>query len=333
MSISTFGRGALLSGGVFLWCSGAWAQVLPSDLEARTFTDHWSEAGTSGNFALPYRIFKPTGFDTGTTGSLPLVIYLHGAGERGTDNLSQLSNWSQPMGFVQSAIQNDHPSFFVAPQQPLFLDPSDPRYNAGGEYWVNNFISDPDQYSLASVPPSRSLSSVFDLVDNLRTEFPTIDPNRVYITGWSSGGDATWYAMLTRPDLFAAGVPLAGLGDPSATAGSEIINRGIWGWHGIDDSTVPYTSTQKMVDSLVAAGGTVGNTSTDKLRENLMAGENHFSILEKAYGSGPSDPNLSTNPLYSWLFSQSLEPAAVLPEPGTLVLALLGLTVGFLRRR
>ena len=322
---------------ILISAQGAWAQVVVSDLEAHTFVDHWSEGGSSGNFNLPYRLFKPTGF-AGPAGSLPLVIYLHGAGERGTDNLSQLSTWSQPLGFVQSTVQAAFPSFFVAPQGPTILDPLDPRYISPGavgrpdpEFWVNNYVTDPDEYRLSNVPASRSLLAAFDLVDSLKTQFPSIDPNRVYITGWSSGADAVWYAMLTRPNLFAAGVPIAGLGDPTAVAAADLEYRGIWAWHGAADTSVPLSATQKMVDAIVGAGGTLGSTNSSLLRQSTVPGADHYSTMATAF----SQANLTTDSTYSWLFNQSFATQAggtSAPEPGTLGLLTLG-ALPLLRRR
>lgn len=113
--------------------------------------------------------------------SYPLVIFLHGAGERGTDNVRQLVHGAKE--FAKDANREKHPCFVIAPQCP------------SGQWWGE----------------SRSL--IVELIRELQKEY-RIDATRLYITGLSMGGFGTWDLIGQHPDMFAAAAPICGGGDP-----------------------------------------------------------------------------------------------------------------------
>ena len=117
----------------------------------------------------------------------PLVIFLHGKGSGGSDNEKQLSG--APRKFAQDEIYRDNPSYILAPQCP---DDS--------KGWRGQYLND-----------------VIGLIKAAVEHLP-VDEDRVYITGISMGGFGTWSALAAAPDLFAAGVPVCGGGDPSASS-------------------------------------------------------------------------------------------------------------------
>ena len=135
------------------------------DLQARTQTN-------AAGKMLAYRLFVPAGYDPAK--KYPLVVFLHGAGQRGSDNRRQLEPESAPLFFVQPETQAAQPCFFIAPQCPP------------GQQWVNTPWRN-GSYSIAAIPISDNLQLVLDIIQRTRKEF-SIDPARLYLTGLSMGG-------------------------------------------------------------------------------------------------------------------------------------------------
>src|SRR5262249_5923284 len=143
---------------------------------------------------LPYRLMKPEGYDASK--KYPLVIFLHGAGERGTDNEKQLVH-GVPQ-FASKENREKYPCFLIAPQCP------------DKQSWVNvDWSAEPH-----TIPkePAESAKLVLNLIQSLQKEY-SVDPKRIYITGLSMGGYGTWDLLARKPELFAAAVPICGGGD------------------------------------------------------------------------------------------------------------------------
>jgi len=225
--------------------------------EARTFQD--------GEYTLPYRLLKPKAYDAAQ--KYPLVIFLHGAGERGDDNQKQLIHGMND--FASDEIMAKHAAFVLAPQCPE------------GEVWGG--IS-----RLAKVPtPPDTLTPALDATLKaaaaLQKEY-SIDDRRIYITGLSMGGYGTWNALANRTELFAAAAPICGGGETASAAKFKDIP--IWAFHGADDKTVPVARSREMIEALKAAG------AQPKYTEYPGVGHNSWA---QTY----SDPAL-----YDWLFAQ-----------------------------
>jgi predicted peptidase len=182
---------------------------------ARTF------AGTNGT-AIPYRLFVPDA--AARDRPLPVILYLHGSGGAGTDNLKQISAGSRRSTRVWTSrpMQKQYPSFVIAPQIP------------GGNEW------------------SAYTALVIELLANLSGEF-AIDADRIYLVGQSLGGYGTWDLITKRPDLFAAAIPLCGGGDPDQISAARQV--AVWAFHGADDDVVPVERSRELVRALRAAGG------------------------------------------------------------------------------
>lgn len=208
--------------------------VAVNDLQARVYTD-------AGGKKLPYRLFVPVNYDA--TKQYPLVVFLHGAGQRGDDNRAQVDN-AGALVFVQGEAQVRYPCFFLAPQCPA------------GQQWVNTEWGK-GSYSTAAVPISDPLRMTLETVQALQKEF-SIDAKRLYVTGLSMGGYGAWDLVLRNPSLFAAVVPICGAGDPSQAA--KLKGMGIWAFHSADDGTVPVSGSRDMIRALWAAGQTPGYT-------------------------------------------------------------------------
>lgn len=208
-----------------------------------------------------YRVFIPSAEARKNT--LPLVVYLHGSGGIGADNLKQISGGNATGTHVWTTpnAQRRHPTYVVAPQLPQ------------GARW--------------GAPGSNALSPhaevLVQLIAALTREF-SLDPDRVYLTGQSLGGQGTWDMISKRPDLFAAAVPLCGGGDPSRVTAARTLP--IWVFHGAQDPLVPVSESRDLVAALRAVDSPVKYTE--------YPGVGH-EVWTRAY----ADPALA-----DWLFGQ-----------------------------
>jgi len=213
-----------------------------------------------------YRLLGPKSITPGTR--YPLVIFLHGAGERGNDNISQLKYF--PTWMAEQSARKAHPCFVLAPQC------------RDEQKWV-----DVDWDSIESTPQSPTptvdmLAVIAALEDTLRRE--PIDPARIYLTGLSMGGYGSWDLAARMPDRFAAVLPICGGGDEATAA--KIKDLPIWCFHGDADTAVRVERSRTMIEALRAAGG------APKYSE--LAGVGHDSWTP-AY----RDPDV-----LAWLFAQ-----------------------------
>lgn len=164
-----------------------------------------------------YLLFLPSDYhDSGK--DYPLVLFLHGAGERG-DNLDKVGIHGPPQ---QAREGRDFPFILVAPQCPE------------DEWW--------------------NTDTLIALLDEVEKRY-RVDPDRIYVTGLSMGGYATWGLAVQQPHRFAAVLPICGGGSPSK---AEVIKHlPVWVFHGDADEVVHIDESRKMVDALEAAGGNV----------------------------------------------------------------------------
>jgi predicted peptidase len=219
--------------------------------EARTYTDAKGET-------LPYRLLKPENYDQKQ--KYPLVIFFHGAGERGTDNRAQLVHCV--MTFAKPDVRAKHPCFVLAPQCPP------------NQKWV-----DMDWGGLkGEMPkePSPGMRKALELIAALQKEFG-IDARRLYVSGISMGGYATWDVLCRKPEMFAAAVPICGGGDPTKAA--QMAKVPVWAFHSDDDKAVKVVRTRAMIQAMKDAGG------SPKYTEYTGLGHNSWT---KAY----SEPDL-----------------------------------------
>jgi predicted peptidase len=217
----------------------------------------------AGGEKLPYRLLKPAKVEDGH--KYPLVIFLHGAGERGSDNEKQLIH-----GVSQFAANRDeYPCFLIAPQCP------------DGKKWVEVDWS-ADSHTMPKEPGEVGRLTL-GLIEQSIKEL-TVDPKRVYLTGLSMGGYGTWDLLARRPDLFAAAAPVCG-GADEATA-PKIKDIPVWAFHGARDTAVKPARSRNMIAALKKAGG------SPKYTEYPDVGHNSW---EPAY----KDPEL-----FKWLFAQ-----------------------------
>lgn len=225
---------------------------------AKSFTD---STGTK----LLYRQLAPKNYDAKQR--YPLVIFLHGAGERGDDNRIQLKHGMA--NYAADDLQAKFPAFVIAPQCPA------------NQKWVDVDWSGEKHNQPAKASPS--MHATRELIDALQKEI-SIDPDRIYITGLSMGGYGTWDALQRYPELFAAGAPICGGGDPSLA--ERIKHMPIWVFHGEQDTVVKPIRSRSMVAALEAAG------AKPKYTEYPQVGHDSWTATY-------ANPEFHT-----WLFSQ-----------------------------
>jgi len=148
------------------------------DLQAGEYTD--PQTGKR----MAYRYFLPP--DLAPNAQVPLVLFLHGMGDGGRDNLRQLTVHEGPLAFVQPEWQKRFPCILVAPTDDRGI-------------WVNASFD----------KPSESLRMAVAIVDKLAAETGHVDARRLYVTGLSSGGIGTWEAVKKFPGKFAAAAPIS----------------------------------------------------------------------------------------------------------------------------
>lgn len=219
--------------------------------------------------SLNYRLLEPEAMQEGK--QYPLVLFLHGAGERGSDNEKQLTHGAQM--FLNPVNREKYPAFVLFPQCPE------------NSYWAYesrplSFV--PDQMPVGTEMPS-PFRAVKELLDTYLAN-PQVDKSRVYIVGLSMGAMGT-YDMVSRfPDIFAAAVPICGVVNPTRLSVAKNIVFRIF--HGDADDVVPVAGSREAYKALKAAGASVEY------------------IEFPGCGHGSWNPAFNRPDFMSWLFGQ-----------------------------
>jgi predicted peptidase len=239
------------------------------ELESHVFVS--PEQGLS----LPYRLFVPA--ECSAQSPCGLLLFLHGAGERGEDNQAQLGN--DALAFTSVAVQADCPTIVVYPQCP------------DGMQWVDTPWAE-GAYEIDKTPISKPMAATLALLAKLETDYP-VDAGRLLVTGLSMGGYGTWDLILRRPAMFAGALALCGGGDP--TQAVVIRDLPIWDFHGDRDPAVPVRGSRLMIRALRKAGGNPRYTE--------VAGHGH-DVWTVAYRDSK---------VVRWLLAQRREPGRRTP--------------------
>ncbi|MCX7003531.1 MAG: prolyl oligopeptidase family serine peptidase [bacterium] len=174
---------------------------------------------------LDYLLFLPHGYAATTNQSWPMILFLHGSGERGKD-LSKVKIYGPPK---RAEAETNFPFIVVSPQCPA-------------EQWWD-------------------ADALYALVQTIIKTY-RVDTNRLYLTGLSMGGFGTWNMAMAYPRLFAAIAPVCGGGDAAKAA--TVRHIPVWVFHGADDPAVPVQRSEQMVAALQQAGGDVRFTRYEK---------------------------------------------------------------------
>lgn len=217
-----------------------------------------------GNDTLPYRILYPKDFDPQK--KYPLVMVLHGAGERGDNNQAQLAYGSK-LFWVN---QEKYPAIVVFPQCPK------------DSYWSNvNIVTGESGkrtfHFQKSGEPTKAMKSLLGLLQQLE-DSGNIDKDRMYLGGLSMGGMGTFELLCRKPRTFAAAFPICGGGAPETASKYARKVEGIWVFHGEKDSIVPVEHSRVMAGAIEKAGGDVKLTVYPNVDHNSW--DYAFSELE-----------------------------------------------------
>jgi predicted peptidase len=232
----------------------------------------FEERKHKSDWEMPYRLFRPE-----AAGKVPLVLYLHGSGGLGDDNLKQLGlgNIFGTRVWLLPENQKRFPCYVVVPQTD--------------RGWTRYDFSQQPAKELPGFGDGARLA--LEIVDRLCHEFThesthdsAIDQRRIYVTGQSMGGAGTWNVIANRPQLFAAAVICCG--SISTEDGTESIDTSLWNFHGDFDKTVPVSVSRDRMAARRKAGGQPLYTE--------YAGVDH-NVWEWAF----TEPEL-----VNWVFSQ-----------------------------
>lgn len=209
------------------------------EFEARTYQ------GADGK-SLPYLMLRPADYHADQGKKYPLLVFLHGAGERGNNNGPQVK---LGRGFFLAAAK--HGCFVVAPQCPVKARWVEVDWGAKSHVM-------PEQ-------PSVPMGLLLELLPKFMSEF-AIDPDRVYVMGLSMGGYGTWDIIQRKPEMFAAAVPICGGGD--VTKADRLTKLPIWAVHGGRDNVVPVSRSRDMIAAIRKAGGEPKYTEAPTVRHD-----------------------------------------------------------------
>lgn len=211
---------------------------------------------------LPYQLYVSTGLDS--TKTYPLILWLHGKGERGNDNKKQLTLIKK---WLPDSLDKSYPGFILAPHCPV--DRMWSRYDKLA-----------DKITFDTITPEIQ-KSIISILDTLSEKYP-IDTNRIYIMGISMGGFGV-FDMITRyPDRFAAAIPICGGGDPEMKV--KLLKTPVWAFHGEKDAVVDKRHTIKPME--------------------VLKDEDHILKLYAKTGHDAWNNTFKEKELLKWLFLQ-----------------------------
>jgi predicted peptidase len=173
---------------------------------------------------MNYLLHLPAGYRSSRGKTWPLLVFLHGSGEKGT-NVALVKKHGPPK---MVDARPDFPFILLSPQSP-----------PGQSWWLDDAV----------------LALINDVASRHR-----VDRQRIYLTGLSMGGYGTWSLATSHPEVFAAVAPICGGGDPDDVARMHQAKRGafeslgVWAFHGAKDKVVPLSESQDMVDAFKKAG-------------------------------------------------------------------------------
>lgn len=240
---------------------------------AKVFHGDWSE--------LNYRIYVPEDYDSSK--SYPLFVNLHGSGQKGDDNFSQINQGGiLPIKLLEGDNPQKYPCIILAPQCPDY------------DYWVWDFSEDD--------PVTEAMRLTYLLIDEVLKAY-NIDRNRMYVSGNSMGGTGAWEMITRHPEMWAAAVPICGYtNNYLLQQSSKLLNMPIRIYHAKNDPIMPSSYSRNMYMTMMAAGA-----------KNIE----YFEVNSADHGAGWYAA-YDDNTLLPWMFSQKrndTQPEFVPPQP------------------
>lgn len=214
------------------------------------------------NDTLNYRILKPLNYNPNK--QYPVHLFLHGSGERGNDNSSQLTHGGKL--FLKKENREKYNSWVIFPQ----CSKNDRWPSLSSDQWDKSFNNNNSK-------PNKSLGLVIRLMDKF-IEKKQVDKQRIYLSGLSMGGMGTFEILFRRPNMFAAATPICGNGIPQL-AKLYADKVPLWIFHGSDDNVVSPKYSLAMAKAIIEAGGSPKMT----LYENTGHGSWNNAFEEKDF--------------------------------------------------
>ncbi len=226
---------------------------------------------------MPYRVLLPVNFDSAK--AYPLMMFLHGAGERGNDNEKQLTHGARL--FLRTDVREQFPAIVVFPQC------------SRNDYWSHvlrhhDDINNRSFFFLPDGNATRSMELLQLLVGFILEEYP-VDKDRLYLGGLSMGAMGTFELARRKPGMFAAAVAICGGAHPATAA--ALNSTRWWIFHGEKDDVVPPHFSRSMATALKKAGANVKATFYPEANHNSW------------------DAAFAEKDLLPWLFAQKKRPA------------------------
>jgi predicted peptidase len=250
-----------------------------------------------GVVALPGRLFiPPEAANPGTP--RPLILFLHGGGENGTNNISQIN--SNIDNLLAEAKRRG--AYLYAPQTT--------------NNWTSTLWTD----------------RVATMIDRAITD-ENVDAGRLYVTGLSNGGGGTWNMLSRHPDLFAAGVPICGVSPASDFVPTNLVDQAIAAFHARNDNVVANSISRNVINSILAAGDQSAPLYPAPLDPDFSFASSALDLryTEYAFGGHTIWTRIYQSPqMYEWLFAHT----TAVPEPaGVTLLIMAAITLGIRRHR
>ena len=257
-------------------------------------------AANGDKFSLPYRVYYPSDYDHKGDKLYPILFFLHGHGETGTDNSKQLQVLNMPNKLLDDIVAMDN-CIILAPQTYCDRATNYSEWVASGtgrayqHVWdgTNPVDKKPGMpirtENLEDLTYTVGLQAASALLDKFLA-LDTVDKDRVYVSGISMGGCGTWELIARRPETFAAALPVCGSGILSSAESLKDI--AIWAFHGDADPTVRPEGSIQMVEAIKAAGGNASLTT--------FKGIGH-SVWDYAYNAKNAEGQTAAE----WLLEQS----------------------------
>ena len=212
----------------------------------------------------------------GANTRVPLVVFLHGSGERGSDNRAQLKHFAGAC--ASDEFQTKAPCYVLAMQCPAdetwMAFAREMKYGKEGKFAEHR------------EEPTRAMRALMQAIDEVMAT-KAVDPTRVYLTGLSMGGFGAFDLAARRPELFAAVVPICGGGDPATAA--KVARIPFYIVHGSDDPVVPVENSRRMREAIAGAAADAARTDHAKTRDGAS---------EAAPSAPKPMPKRAPNPMY-----------------------------------
>lgn len=232
--------------------------------------------------SLPGRLYVPP---QAATEPRPLIVFLHGAGESGSNNTAQVN------GNIDNllAAAKARGAYLYAPQTSVG--------------WNSATVID----------------RVMSMVERASAE-QNVDELRFYATGLSMGGGGTWNIINRHGDRFAAAAPICAVLPATGYSAANLAEVPTWAFHAKNDSTVSYTTTRSVIANMLATTGEAPPTYPSRATADFLFQSTTLDLRHTEYASGGHGiwgKVYNTPALYDWMFAHALVPE---PSAGALIL-------------